>query len=183
MVEPNQRNRIRVLNGGSEGLALHFQGHKPRLTHRDGVLLAPAQEIQRDVFWIASAERVDLYLRTVNDGLNASGAGAWLVHDQSEKAVTSNGIGPGGSMSLVAYEEYLGPRGLPLTVGGLQSLAPYFSPAYYAGEVPVFSGMQGHDLADPEAPASRTNESYFWIGVMVLTWLLIVVPIRRWRLR
>ena len=184
VVKPGQRNRIRVLNGGSEGLALHFHGHKPRLTHRDGVPLAPGQEIQRDVFWIASAQRVDLDLNTLNDGMNAYGAGAWLLHDHREQAVTSNGIGPGGDVSLVAYEKFLGPRGLPLTVGGLQSLAPFFSSAYYAGELPVFSGMEGHDLLDPQQQTmARTAEWYFWIGVFLLTWLLVIVPVRRLRAR
>ena len=182
VVEPGQRNRIRVLNGGSEGLALHFHGHKPMLTHRDGVPLAAGEQIQRDVFWIASAQRVDLDLNTVDDGLNAYGPGAWLLHDHREQAVTSNGIGPGGDVSMVAYEQYLGARGLPLTVSGLQGLAPFFSPAYYAGEMPVFSGMQGHDLLDPEPRSVGPIKVWcFWLGVALLAWLLVIVPARRWR--
>jgi FtsP/CotA-like multicopper oxidase with cupredoxin domain len=181
VVEPRQKNRIRVLNGGGEGLALHFHGHKPTLTHRDGVPLTPGEQIQRDVFWIASAQRVDLTLNTFNDGLNAYGDGAWLLHDHREQAVTSNGIGPGGDVSMVAYENYLGPRGLPLTVGGTQSLAPFFSPAYYAGEMPVFSGVQGHGLLDPEPRATNTPRQWlFWVGALLLGWLVVLIPVRRW---
>lgn len=180
VVEPNQRNRIRVLNGGGEGLALHFHGHKPTLTHRDGVAVAGGGAIQRDVFWIASAQRADLELNTVDDGLNAYGEGAWLLHDHREQAVTSNGIGPGGDVSLVLYEEFVGERGLPQVVGGLQSLAPFFSPAYYAGKLPVFAGMHGHDLLDPEASvAGHSKEWLFWLGVGLLAVLLPALPLLR----
>jgi len=181
VVRPDQKNRIRVLNGGGEGLALHFHGHKPTLTHRDGVELEPGQRIQRDTFWIASAQRVDLELDTFNDGLNAYGEGAWLLHDHREQGVTSNGIAPGGGVSLVAYEDFLGPRGLPQTVGGAQSLAPYFSPAYYDGKMPVFAGMHGHDLLDPAA--SRPKDWPFWLGVFLLVLLVVVVPAFRRFLR
>jgi len=181
IVEPEQKYRVRVLNGGGEGLALHFHGHKPTLTHRDGVPLPPGAPIQRDVFWIASAQRVDLDLSTVNDGLNAYGAGAWLLHDHREQAVTSNGIGPGGNVSMVVYEDYLGQRGLPQTVGGLQSLAPFFTQAYYAGEMPVFSGMHGHDLLEPAAPTvSDKREWIFWAGVVLLAWVVLLLPLGRW---
>jgi len=184
VVEPDQRNRLRVLNGGGEGLALHFHGHKPTLTHRDGVPLAADAQIQRDVFWIASAQRIDLDLNTVNDGLNAYGAGAWLLHDHREQAVTSNGIGPGGDVSMLAYMDFIGPRGLPKTVGGLQNLAPFFSPAYYAGEIPVFSGMQGHGLLDPERSVRDDLKMWlFWFGVFLLTSLVLGVPARRWYVR
>jgi len=182
VVKPGQRNRIRVLNGGSEGLALHFHGHKPRLTHRDGVPLTAGQEIQRDVFWIASAQRLDLDLNTVNDGLNSYGAGAWLLHDHRGKAVTSNGIGPGGGLSIVAYEKFLGPSGLPLTIGGLQALAPLFSPKYYVGEVPVFTGMEGHQLSEPKIQILAENgDWYFWTGIFFLACILVIVPLLRYR--
>ncbi|MFP6682762.1 MAG: multicopper oxidase domain-containing protein [Gammaproteobacteria bacterium] len=181
VVEPEQKNRVRVLNGGGEGLALHFHGHKPTLTHRDGVPLPPGASIQRDVFWIASAQRVDLALSTVNDGLNAYGAGAWLLHDHREQAVTSNGIGPGGDVSMIVYEDYLGLRGLPQTVGGLQSLAPFFTQAYYAGEMPVFSGMHGHDLLDPEAPTMGDKKEWiFWTGLVLLAFLALLFSLGRW---
>jgi Multicopper oxidase len=177
VVRPGQKNRIRVLNGGGEGLALHFHGHKPTITHRDGVAAVPAARIQRDVFWIASAQRVDLELSTFNDGLNAYGGGAWLLHDHREQAVTSNGIAPGGDISMVTYEDFLGPRGLPQTVGGVQSLAPYFSPAYYAGEMPVFIGMGGHDLLDPVRTGFVGPKTwFFWFGVCLLALLIPLYP-------
>ena len=176
VVDADARYRLRVLNGGSEGLALHFHGHKPRLTHRDGIVLAVSQQVQRDVFWIASAQRADFELRTENDGINAYGPGAWLLHDHREQAVTTAGIGPGGDVSLLIYREYLAARGLPQVVGGLQSLAPFFSPAYYRGEMPVFAGMMGQAWSDPVADEAWDVRSLlFWTGVMLLTAVLVTV--------
>jgi hypothetical protein len=182
IVAPDEKNRLRVLNGGSEGLALHLHGHKPILTHRDGVIVPAGQEVQRDVFSIASAQRIDIELNTVNDGLNAYGSGAWLMHDHREQAVTSNGIGPGGNVSMLIYEEFLGARGLPQTVGGLSDLAPFFLPAYYAGELPVFSGMGGHELFDPQAASVIDGRRWvFWFAVSLFV-ILLLGWLKVWRL-
>ncbi len=181
IVAPGEKNRLRVLNGGGEGLALHLHGHKPTLTHRDGVAVGAGEAMQRDVFWIASAQRLDLELNTTNDGLNAYGSGAWLMHDHREQAVTSNGINPGGDISVLIYEEFLGERGLPQTVGGLQLLAPFFSPAYYAGELPVFSGMGGHDLLDPEPAAAADNKQWLFLSMLFLFIVLLLMLPKVWR--
>ena len=179
VVAPSEKNRLRVLNGGGEGLALHLHGHKPTLTHRDGVPVGDGDRVQRDVFWIASAQRADLTLDTTNDGLNAFGEGAWLMHDHREQAVTTNGINPGGDVSVLAYERYVGERGLPRTVGDLQILAPYFSADYYAGRIPVFAAMHGHGLTDPvAAPAGIAWR--LWIGVaLALVLLPVTLRVRR----
>lgn len=150
IMEENERYKLRVLNGGSEGLALHVHGHKPTLTHRDGVQLNASQTIQRDVFWIASAQRLDLRIDTTNDGLNGYGPGAWLVHDHREASVTTNGIGPGGGVSLLVYKNYLGEQGLPRSVMGLSGITQFFSEAYYAGDIPVFAGMDAQNFAEPD---------------------------------
>jgi hypothetical protein len=174
VVRPGERNRLRILNGGGEGLALHLHGHKPVLTHRDGVPLAETERVQRDVFWIASAQRIDLDLNTTNDGLHAYGEGAWLMHDHREQAVTSNGINPGGDISVLAYESFLGERGLPRTVGDAQNLAVYFSPDYYAGKIPVFSAMHGQDFGEPAVPQSETRRRWlFYLGLSLAAILVI----------
>ncbi|MFT4562583.1 MAG: hypothetical protein ACI9BW_002329 [Gammaproteobacteria bacterium] len=168
VVDSNEKNLLHVLNGGAQGLALHLHGHKPTLIRRDGVALAAGNEVQRDVFWVASAQRLDLTLNTTNDGLNAYGPGAWLMHDHREQAVTSNGIGPGGDISLVVYRDYLAERGLPKTVGGLQDLAPFFLPEYYAGQIPVFAGMHGNQLLDPEVVKPDVRNIWlFWFGIFI----------------
>ena len=182
IMEQDKRYKLRVLNGGGEGLALHIHGHKPTLTHRDGVALTDAQKVQRDVFWIASAQRLDLEIDTHNDGLNSYGSGAWLVHDHREPAVTTNGIGPGGGVSLLVYKNYLAAGGLPQTIMGFAGLAPFFTPEYYAGEVPVFAHMGGA-MTDPE-PRKGTAESrnILWFGILILALLILVLLTDRvWR--
>ncbi len=174
---PGQRSRLRVLNGGAEGVALHFHGHKPRLTHRDGVALAADE--QRDVFWIASAQRADITLNSINDGRESYGEGAWLLHDHREQAVTTNGIGPGGDVSLVVYESYLGERGLPRTAVPAAQLALYFDPDYYRGLLPVFSGMGMDYLDEPQSSATPMRPLLFGAATL----LLLVALLLPWRRR
>lgn len=160
-----ERSLLRVLNGGSEAIALHFHGHKPLLTHRDGVPL-PAAE-QRDVFDIPAASRTDIALVSSNDGLHNYGAGAWLLHDHREQAVTTDGIGPGGDVSLVVDESYLDPHGLPQTVMGTEQLALFFDPDYYRGRLPVFTGM-GMDYLDEPASVWSWRPWGFWFAVGIV---------------
>ncbi len=171
----NERAHLRILNAGSEGIALHFHGHKPELTHRDGVALTTPE--QRDVFWIAPAQRADLALLSTNDGLHNYGKGAWLLHDHREKAVTTDGIGPGGDVSLVVDESYIGERGLPQPRMGLEKLALFFNPAYYRGELPVFTGM-GMDYLGEPAHRHDDRRSIFWIALMVML-ITLLSPWRR----
>lgn len=175
---PGEMTKLRILNGGNEGVSLHFHGHKPTLTHRDGVALAVGAREQRDMFWISAAQRIDLSLAAVNDGLNAYGEGAWLLHDHREQAVTTDGIGPGGDVSLVVYESYLGERGLPRTVGGVEDLALFFDPAYYRGELPVFTGMGMSQLDEPiDADPGWLRRLIFWSSIVILIALLVVAPL------
>ena len=104
VVAPNERVKLRVLNGGAEGISLHTHGHKVRLTHYDGVEHNPAAQITRDVVWISPAQRVDLLLNTTDDGLHNYGPGIWLLHDHKEKAITTDGINPGGNISAIVYQ-------------------------------------------------------------------------------
>ncbi len=136
IVKPDERIKLRVVNGGSSGIALHSHGHKVTVTHFDGIAVQPAARITRDVVWIASAQRVDLALETTNDGLHSYGSGVWLLHDHQPKGVTTDGIGPGGNLSAIVYEQFLADNGWPNTSG--VSFAPYFSEAYYKKEIPVW---------------------------------------------
>ncbi|MGR8948376.1 MAG: multicopper oxidase domain-containing protein [Gammaproteobacteria bacterium] len=180
IMEQDKRYKLRVLNGGGEGLALHIHGHKPTLTHRDGVALGEHQRIQRDVFWIASAQRLDLEIDTTNDGLNSYGSGTWLMHDHREPAVTTNGIGPGGGVSLLVYKNYLTNGGLPQTVMGLRGLAPFFSPDYYQGEVPVFAHMGDGSMTDPGNDTTNSRGNLFWVFFLALI-VLILLTGKIWR--
>ncbi|MGZ5055993.1 MAG: multicopper oxidase domain-containing protein, partial [Methylobacter sp.] len=106
-MKQDEKVKLRVLNGHTEALALHIHGHKPTITHYDGVDNGPSSYIQRDVHGMVPAQRIDLELSGVDDGLHSFGQGIWMFHDHVEKAFTTNGIGEGGDISLVVYDGFL----------------------------------------------------------------------------
>ncbi len=132
----NDRIKLRVLNGGAKGIALHTHGHKFTMTDHDGGEIPLAARSPQDVAWLATAERMDLDLELHNDGLNAYGSGIWLFHDHQYSGVTTDGIGPGGNISAIVYADYLDDSGWPRTQG--VSWDNYFTEAYYRKEVPVW---------------------------------------------
>ena len=88
------------------------------------------------------------------------------MHDHHEQGVTTNGINMGGNIGAIVYEQFLGDNGIPKIAGDLSAL---FTPEYFRGEVPVFTGMDPEGLlSDPAPPqADRTG--------IVLTLLLAVL--------
>ena len=132
----DERIKLRVVNGGAKGIALHTHGHKFTVTHRDGVELPEAAVAPQDVVWLATAQRVDLDLKFANDGLHSYGPGIWPFHDHQNSGVTTDGIGPGGNISAIVYAQYLNHDGWPQTRG--VSWDSYFTAAYYRKEVPVW---------------------------------------------
>ena len=121
--------KLRVLNGHTESLAVHIHGHKPTVTHYDGVDNGAGSYIQRDVHGMVPAQRLDLELNGKDDGLNSFGQGIWMFHDHVEKSFTTNGIGEGGDISLVVYDGFVDDKGIPASHG--MSLAPYFTKEYW----------------------------------------------------
>ncbi len=155
VVAPDERVKLRVLNGGAEGIALHTHGHKVTLTHSDGVERPRGQQITRDVVWVAPAQRADLRLETVDDGLHSYGEGIWLLHDHHPRGVTTDGINPGGNVSAIVYESFLGEEGRPKGQG--VDWAPYFSAAYYEKRVPVWGDLDpALGAAGPRGPRRAT---------------------------
>jgi hypothetical protein len=118
-------------------LALHTHGFKPTATHLDGVEVKPEARIQRDVFTVGPAQRVDLELYAYNDGLNSMGAGIWTFHDHTEQGVTTNGIYPGGHISAVVYESFLAKNGMPKVQG--VDISPFFTKEFYQKKIPVWT--------------------------------------------
>ena len=157
VVEPNEKVKLRVLNGHTETLALHTHGHKATETHYDGVQQNPAAQITRDVYSLAPAQRVDLELNTTDDGLHSYGSGLWMYHDHVERAFTTNGMGEGGSISLIAYKEFLDDKGTPKVHG--MDLAPYFSKKYWERKIPVWQNWADDwgSLGAPAAGAAPTG--------------------------
>ncbi len=135
-VSPNEKVKLRVLNGHTEPLALHIHGHKLTETHYDGVEQNPSAQVTRDVYSMSPAQRLDLALNTTDDGLHSFGSGLWMFHDHTETAFTTNGMGEGGSISLVAYRDYIDENGTPKSHG--MDLKPYFTKEFWQRKIPVW---------------------------------------------
>ena len=158
VVAPDEHIKLRVINAGSGGLALHTHGHKPTITHYDGVEAPVDARITRDVFDLATAQRIDLDLNTKNDGLHSYSAGVWLYHDHNEQGITTNGMMPGGTVSAIVYESYLGENGRPKTTG--VDLAPYFTEAYYQRLLPVWAASDPEGrLGEPTGGSEKSPEN------------------------
>ncbi|WP_262965562.1 multicopper oxidase domain-containing protein [Methylobacter psychrophilus] len=154
-MEENQKVKLRVLNGHTEALAMHIHGHKPTITHYDGVDNGPGSYIQRDVHGMVPAQRLDLELSGVDDGLNSFGQGIWMFHDHVEKAFTTDGHGEGGDISLVVYKGFVDERGIPTAHG--MSLEPYFSKSLWKGKYPIWQDYDAfRSLGLPDTDAEVT---------------------------
>ena len=159
--------KLRILNGGSEGIAFHTHGHKFTVTHKDGVLLPDAIQTLQDVVWLATAERMDLALSTYNDGLHSYGPGIWPFHDHQRRGITTDGIGPGGNISAIVYDEFLDEDGWPKTQG--VSYKPFFTEQYYQKQIPVWQSYAPGLFSDPA-------NDWFMLGrVLVLTLALATI--------
>ncbi len=154
VVEPDERVKLRVLNGGSVGISLHTHGHKVTITHSDGVERPRGAAITRDVVWLAPAQRADLRLETTNDGLHSYGEGIWLLHDHHARGVTTDGINPGGNLSAIVYRSWLDESGRPRGQG--MDWAPFFSEDYYKKRIPVWGAL------DPALGAAAVGGPPWW---------------------
>ena len=152
-----ERIRLRVVNGGAKGIALHTHGPKFTVTHRDGVGLPQSVLTPQDVVWLATSQRVDLVLDLTNDGKHAYGPGIWPFHDHQYSGITNDGIGPGGNISAIVYAQYMDEAGWPRTRG--VPWDNYFTPAYYRKEIPVWESY---------APGLFSDTGFDW-------WMLLRV--------
>ncbi|WP_150051758.1 MULTISPECIES: multicopper oxidase domain-containing protein [Methylomonas] len=140
VLEENKKAKVRVLNGHEEAFAMHVHGHKPMVTHYDGVDNGPSSYIKRDVHAMVPAQRIDLEINGTDDGLNSFGQGVWMFHDHVEKSFTTDGIGEGGDISLLVYKNFLDAKGIPEVHGA--SLLPYFTKEYWEGK---YASWQDYD--------------------------------------
>jgi len=134
--DTDEKIKLRVVNGGAKGIALHTHGHKFTVTDRDGAAVPEMARSPQDVVWLATSQRADLDLLLTNDGVHAYGKGIWPFHDHQYNGVTNDGIGPGGNISAIVYKEYLDDAGWPKTQG--VTWDNYFTEAYYRKEIPVW---------------------------------------------
>ncbi len=148
-MQKDEKVKLRILNGHTESFAMHIHGHKPTITHYDGVDNGPGSYIQRDVHGMVPAQRIDLELNGADDGLNSFGQGIWMFHDHVEKSFTTNGIGEGGDISLVVYKDFIDEKGIPKAHG--MSLAPYFTKGMWKGNYPIWQDYDAwHSLGLPD---------------------------------
>ncbi len=173
IVGPNEKIKLRVLNGGSEGIAFHPHGFRPTVTHLDGIPLSADNQITRDVFWIAPAQRNDLSLTTINDGFHNYGEGIWLFHDHREAGQTTDGIYPGGSVNAITFEAYLNENGFPKVEA--VDWQKFFTPEYYRKEVPVWYDYDVKGLfGEIDVPVSALLQ-YVFFGFSLGGILVLVV--------
>ena len=85
---------------------------------------------------LVPAQRLDLELSGIDDGLHSFGQGIWMFHDHVEKSFTTNGVGEGGDISLVVYKDFLDEKGIPKAHG--MSLAPYFTKGLWKRNYPIW---------------------------------------------
>ncbi|WP_340121815.1 multicopper oxidase domain-containing protein [Methylobacter svalbardensis] len=132
----NEDIKLHIANAQRSPVALHIHGHKATITAFDGVELSAASQITRDVFDIAPAQRLDLRLRTENNGLNSYGPGLWMFHDHVPTGTTTDGMEPGGNMAILAYKPLIDEQGMPKMHDAF--LDQVFNKDYYAKKQAVW---------------------------------------------
>ena len=137
IAEENETIKLHIANLQRSSIALHIHGHKATITALDGVELPEGQQITRDVFDIAPAQRTDLRLQTKDDGLHSYGPGLWMFHDHVPTGTTTDGMEPGGNMAILAYKHYLDEQGMPKMHDEL--FDQVFNKDYYAKKQAVWA--------------------------------------------
>ncbi len=151
VTEPDQNIKIRMFNSSGEIMAMHTHGHKATITHYDGIEHNKSAQITRDVYDLAPAQRNDLKISTVDDGLHSYGEGIWIFHDHRERGITTDGMNPGGNVSAIVYKSFLTDEGIPKLQG--VSVEPYFTKDFFARNLPVWQDADDWNSlgdADPE---------------------------------
>jgi FtsP/CotA-like multicopper oxidase with cupredoxin domain len=181
IAEENETIKLHVANLQRSSIALHIHGHKATITALDGVELSEGQQITRDVFDIAPAQRTDLRLQTKDDGLHSYGAGLWMFHDHVPTGTTTDGMEPGGNMAILAYKHYLDELGMPKMHDEL--FDQVFNKDYYAKKQAVWaSGDFAALLGDAGLVAPNYNHIMLFgllTGLIITLLVFSVLLIRR----
>ncbi|MEQ1738556.1 MAG: multicopper oxidase domain-containing protein [Methyloglobulus sp.] len=171
----NEAIKLRVANVQRSQVALHIHGHKATITAMDGVEQAPSQQITRDVFDIATAQRIDLHLQTANDGLHSYGPGLWMFHDHVPTGTTTDGVEPGGNMAILAYKQLIDEQGMPKHHE--QMMGEIFDKDYYAKKQPFWQQSEYAAVFGDVALISPDVKKLVVFGLLVgiIVGLLIVL--------
>tara|TARA_B110000003_G_scaffold128847_2_gene130861 strand:- start:14452 stop:16149 length:1698 start_codon:yes stop_codon:yes gene_type:complete len=178
--QEGEKAKLRVVNGGSKGIALHTHGHKFTVIERDGVELPVANQAPQDVLWIATSQRYDIDLSFINNGTNSYGPGIWLFHDHQNKGTTTDGIGPGGNISAIVDKKYLNEAGWPKTRG--VDYGKYFTAEYYQKNIPIWESYMPSFYSDPKKDnvlMLRILLLVLFLGIFLSTLKSLLVQIKR----
>jgi len=145
IAKPDENIKLRIANTQSKNISIHIHGHKATITDYDGVTQNSVAQITRDVYSVSAAQRIDLNLQTINDGLHSYGKGIWLFHDHVETGIANDGMSPGGNVSLLVYESLLNEQGMPLIRD--DALNDVLTNSYYAKERPLWGKKEAGAFA------------------------------------
>ena len=100
------------------------------------------------------------------------------MHDHSERAITTDGIAPGGNISQIVYRKYLNKNAMATTQG--EDLSAYFNPQYYQGKLATWSAADPFGFFDDVAGAklSSYKEVLLIIVLGVLLGLFVLLFVR-----
>jgi FtsP/CotA-like multicopper oxidase with cupredoxin domain len=176
IVNENERIKLHVANLQRSSIAVHFHGHKATIMAYDGVDAPQGLQLTRDVFDISPAQRLDLSLKTTNDGLNSYGAGLWMFHDHVPTGTTTDGMEPGGNITLLAYKSFLDPQGMPKMHDELFN--DIFNKEYYLKQRPPWaSGNWANLFGDAGKVTPNYGEIIAFclvIGILIAAFILIL---------
>lgn len=169
IAKPDEDIKLRILNTQHSNIAIHIHGHKATITDYDGVQQNPMAQITRDVYDLSAAQRIDLHLQTINDGLHSYGEGVWLFHDHVEMGVANDGMSPGGNIALLVYESLLNDQGMP-SVLREDALDDVLTNSYYAKERALWGKEQAGML-----PPDYLNIILFGLLIGLIIGLIIYI--------
>ena len=172
----NERIKLHLANLQRSSVAVHFHGHKATIIAYDGVEAAQGLQLTRDVFDISPAQRLDLSLNTKNDGLNSYGPGLWMFHDHVPTGTTTDGMEPGGNITILAYKSFLDAQGMPKMYDELFN--DVFNKEYYAKQRPLWANG---DRANFFGDAGKVSPNYVeliafcaLLGLLIGAFILIL---------
>jgi FtsP/CotA-like multicopper oxidase with cupredoxin domain len=151
----NERIKLHLANLQRSPIAVHFHGHKATIVAYDGVDAPEGLQLTRDVFDISPAQRLDISLNTKNDGLHSYGSGLWMFHDHVPTGTTTDGMEPGGNITLLAYKSFLDEQGMPKMHDELFN--DVFNKEYYAKQRPLWANG---DWANLFGDAGKVTPNY-----------------------
>jgi FtsP/CotA-like multicopper oxidase with cupredoxin domain len=176
IADENQRIKLHLANLQKSPIAVHFHGHKATVMAYDGVDAPQGLQLTRDVFDISTAQRLDISLDTRNDGLHSYGGGLWMFHDHTPTGTTTDGMEPGGNITLLAYQSFLDAQGMPKMHD--EAFNDVFNKEYYAKQRPIWAdGDWANFFGDAGKVMPNYSELILFFAVIGLLIGLIILII------